>query len=96
VSTEVVHAPERERYEILVDGALAGLTEAHPLDDGTVLFSHTEIDDAYEGLGLANILVTSALDDIRSQGLRIHVTCAYVKRFLGKHPDYRDLLVDQE
>ena len=88
---EVVHIPERERYEIHVDSELAGFTEAHPLADGIVWFSHTEVDDAYEGQGLAEILVRGALDDIRRRGLRIHVTCAYIKRFLAKHDEYDDL-----
>jgi uncharacterized protein len=92
VSTKVVHAPERERYEILVDGELAGITEAHPLEDGTVLFSHTEVADEFEGEGLASVLVTEALDDIRRRGLRIHVTCEYVKGFLKRHEEYRDLV----
>jgi predicted GNAT family acetyltransferase len=89
---EVVHVPEAERYEIRVDGKTAGFTEAHPRDDGIVLFPHTVIDDAYEGQGLASKLVTAALDDVRENGLMIHVTCAYIKHFLGKHPEYTDLV----
>jgi predicted GNAT family acetyltransferase len=82
---EVVHIPEAERYEIQVDGVVAGFTEAHPRDDGVVVFPHTLVDDAYEGQGLASILVTGAL---------IVVTCPYVTRFLRKHPEYQDLLAE--
>jgi predicted GNAT family acetyltransferase len=89
---EVVHVPEAERYEIRVDGKTAGFTEAHPRDDGIVEFPHTVIDDAYEGQGLASKVVTAALDDVRESGLMIHVTCEYIKRFLGKHPEYVDLV----
>ena len=92
---EVVHIPEAERYEIHVDGAVAGFTEAHPLEDGIVHFPHTEVDDAYEGQGLAKVLVTGALDDIRRRGLKIFVTCAYIRRFLPKHPEYQDLVFEQ-
>jgi predicted GNAT family acetyltransferase len=91
---EVVHIPEAERYEIQVDGVVAGFTEAHPRDDGVVVFPHTLVDDAYEGQGLASILVTGALDDVRRRGLRIVVTCPYVTRFLRKHPEYQDLLAE--
>lgn len=89
---EVVHVPEAERYEIRVDGKTAGFTEAHPRNDGIVLFPHTVIDDAYEGQGLASKLVKAALDDVRENGLMIHVTCAYIKGWLGKHPEYTDLV----
>jgi predicted GNAT family acetyltransferase len=89
---EVVHVPEAERYEIRVDGTTAGFTEAHPRDDGIVELPHTVIHDAYEGQGLASTLVRGALDDIRESGLTIHVTCSYIKGFLGKHPEYVDLV----
>jgi uncharacterized protein len=93
-NVEVVHIPEAERYEIHVDGEVAGFTEAHPRDDGVVVFPHTVIDDAYEGQGLGLTLVTGALDDIRRRGLRIVVTCPYVRHFLRNHPEYRDLVAE--
>ena len=93
---EFVHIPERSRYVITVDGEVAGLTVAKEGDGDVVLFSHTEVDDAYEGEGLASKLVAGALDDVRAHGRRIEVTCEYVLGFLEKHPEYRDLLADQE
>ena len=92
---EIVHIPERSRYVILVDGEVAGLTVAKEGDGDVVLFSHTEVDDAYEGEGLASKLISGALDDVRAHGRRIEVTCEYVLGFLEKHPEYQDLLADQ-
>lgn len=92
MSIDVSHNAEAERYEIFVDGRRAGFTEAHPLEDGTVLFPHTEIDPAFEGQGLASRLVAGALDDIRSHDLRIKVTCPYILGWLPKHPEYEDLV----
>lgn len=89
---EIVYVPERSRYEIHVDGKVAGITRAKEGDDGVLLFSHTEVDDAYEGQGLASKLVTGALDDVRSRGRKIDVTCEYVEGFLEKHPEYQDLV----
>jgi predicted GNAT family acetyltransferase len=90
---EVVHIPDNSRYEIHVDGTVAGFTEAKERADGVVLFSHTVVDDAYEGEGLGSKLVAGALDDVREHGRRIQVTCEYVLSFLVKHPGYLDLLV---
>lgn len=82
---------EKQRYEIFVDGALAGLTQA--IEDGEVVtMPHTKVFDEFEGQGLASQLVTAALDDIRSRGKRIIPECPYVARFIEKHPDYADLL----
>lgn len=88
---KVTHHPEENRYEIEVDGILAGFTEA--LEDGDVVtFPHTKVFEQFEGQGLASELVTGALDDIRVRGKRIVATCPYVARFVDKHPDYKDLL----
>ena len=93
-NVEVVHIPENARYEVHVDGEVAGYSEAKDRDDGVVLFSHTVVDDEYEGQGLASQLVAGALDDIRQRGRRIEVTCEYVEDFLEKHAEYQDLVVD--
>lgn len=90
---EVVRAPGR--YEILVDGVRAGLTEVRE-DEGVLALPHTEVDDAYEGRGLASRLVRGALDDIRAQGRLVHPFCPYVRRWIGSHPEYRDLVDDPE
>ncbi len=81
---------DKQRYEIFVDGTLAGLTQA--IEDGEVTMPHTKVFDEFEGQGLASQLVTGALDDIRLRGKRIIAECPYVARFIEKHPDYADLL----
>lgn len=91
MSHKVIHNPAENRYEIHVDGILAGYTQA--FEDGDVVtFPHTVVFDQFEGQGLASELVTGALDDIRVRGKLIVVTCPYVTRFIDKHPDYKDLL----
>ncbi|MET9350778.1 GNAT family N-acetyltransferase [Streptomyces termitum] len=80
----------RHRYEILVEGALAGFTSFRDREDRRVFF-HTEIDDAYAGQGLAGILVQYALDDVRATGKRIVPVCPYVAKFLKKHEEFADL-----
>jgi predicted GNAT family acetyltransferase len=82
------------RYEIVVDGVVAGFTQVREHDGGIVAMPHTVIEDAYEGQGLASRLVRGALDDLRAQGRQIHPFCPYVKSWLQKHPDYLDLVDD--
>ncbi|MGO4758334.1 GNAT family N-acetyltransferase, partial [Streptomyces sp. 2MCAF27] len=57
----------KHRYEILVDGQLAGFTEYRDRGEQRVFF-HTEIDDAFAGQGLASFLVQHALTDVRNNG----------------------------
>jgi len=91
MSTAVTLNAAKERYEITVDGTVAGFTEAHPRG-AVVLFPHTEISPDFEGHGLATQLIQAALDDVRARGLKIRATCPFVLAFLDKHPDYEDLL----
>jgi uncharacterized protein len=88
----VSHQPERHRYEITVDGALAGHADYLPRD-GFLIFTHTEVDKAYGGRGLAGRLAAFALDDVRARGLRLAAQCPYIAKYVDAHPAYADLLV---
>ncbi|MFE4976492.1 GNAT family N-acetyltransferase [Kitasatospora sp. NPDC056651] len=86
----VERADDRNRYEILVDGALAGFTEYRDHDAQRVFF-HTEVDEAFAGQGLASRLVREALTDVRATGRRIVPICPYVAEFLLKHEEFGDI-----
>jgi len=90
MSASVADSPDEQRYEIHVDGELAGFVEYR--GQQTVDLVHTEVFDAFEGQGLAGILVSGALDDLRAKGVKVKATCPYVKRYIEKHAEYQDLL----
>jgi predicted GNAT family acetyltransferase len=91
----VADAPERSRFEIQVDGRLAGFA-AYREKPGLLVFTHTEIDDAYEGRGLGSTLVRAALDDARSRGLSVRPDCPFVRAYVARHPDdYLDLVPEE-
>jgi predicted GNAT family acetyltransferase len=87
----LAHNTAGHRYEIAVDGKLAGFAE-YELSGGTTTFTHTEIQPGYEGQGLASKLARFALDDVRAQGGRAVAQCEFIAGYIGKHPEYQDLL----
>ena len=91
---EVRNNTDRRRYEISVDGDLAGFAQysVRPL---RVIITHTEVFDEFEGQGLAGQLIKFALDDIRSRELEVVPLCPYAAAYIDKHPEYDDL-VDHE
>jgi predicted GNAT family acetyltransferase len=91
---EVRDNRDRFRYEIVVDGVVAGFLQ-YSVRGGRIVLSHTEVPDANAGQGLATQLVRGALDDIRKRGLRIVPVCRFVERFVSRNPEYDDL-VDHE
>lgn len=88
------HAPDKSRYEVCDDDEVIGFTQYRLPDQVHVDFVHTEVDDAYEGRGLASRLVRFALDDVRENGKRIIPHCPYVAAWLKKHPGTYDDVTD--
>lgn len=80
---------ESDRYTIAVDGKRVGLTEFADRD-GQRIFTHTEVDDAYGGRGLATILIGEALQNARNAGRRIVPVCEMVASYVDKHDDFAD------
>jgi predicted GNAT family acetyltransferase len=95
MSTTVRDNREAERFEISVDGKLAGFSE-YRLARDRIAFTHTEVFDEFEGQGLAKVLVTHALDDVRGRGLGVLPFCPYVRKFISKNPAYLDLVPERD
>lgn len=87
----VQNNPEELRYELIVDDQLGGEILYRVTPDA-VAFLHTEVSPALEGQGLASELVSAALADIRERGLRVVPICPFVRAYIRRHPEYRDLV----
>ena len=88
----VVDEPAASRYEARTpDGRVAGLAAYQPAGPLVVL-THTEVDPAFEGRGVGSALVRGALDDLRERGVQVLPLCPFVRAFLGRHPEYGDLV----
>ncbi len=85
---------DSSRFEIVVDGDVAGFAAYRMVDDRLV-FTHTEIEDDHEGEGLGSLLVRSALDEARRTKRHVVAQCPFVSSYIEHHPDYADL-VDKE
>ena len=89
---QVLDHPAELRYELRVDGELAGLI-AYRKEPGVVVLVHTEVFPSVEGRGLGSTLVAGALDDIRARGLRVVPLCPFAAAYVRRHPEYADLVV---
>src|SRR4051794_26292892 len=84
---QVADAPERSRFEVRVNGELAGFAE-YRRRPGLIAFSHTLIDPRFEGRGLASQPVRTA----RSDGLSVLPFCPFVWAYIAGHTEYLDLV----
>ena len=88
---QVRRNPDRSRYELMLDGKLAGIADYEETGD-TVVLPHTEIHASLRNRGLGAQLVRGTLDDLRRRGHRVVPRCWYVAQFIDEHPEYADLL----
>ena len=88
--SEVVNNPDAHRYEIHLDGTLAGFADYRVTAD-RIVFTHTEVDPGFGGRGVGSTLVHGALEDVRQQGRKAESWCSFVDHYAGKHPEYAEL-----
>jgi predicted GNAT family acetyltransferase len=86
----ITHKSDDKRFQMVV--------EAHPCElhysfhGQTVSFDSVQVPDAVGGRGIAGRLTRHALDWARAEGLSVHPACPYVASWIGRHPDYADLV----
>nr|WP_309236714.1 GNAT family N-acetyltransferase [Micromonospora sp. S-DT3-3-22] len=92
VEFTVTDAPDRERFEARDEtGALAGVV-TYQLTGAIIAYTHTEVDPAFEGRGVGSTLARAVMDDARSRGRTVVPICPFLADWLGRHPEYADIV----
>lgn len=78
------------RFELDVDGGMAFAN--YRLTPSAVIITHTETPRSLRGRGIASSLVEGALALIRADGRKVIAGCGFVVDYLGKHPEYADMV----
>ena len=93
---------EDEKRYVLLDNAADGgpkvIGEESTLDTNTDganerIFYHTEVSEDYAGQGLASVLVKEAIESAIADGQKIVPVCPYVTKWLPRHPEYNEHVV---
>jgi predicted GNAT family acetyltransferase len=82
---------DRNRFEVYVDGELAGFV-TYSLRDGQISFPHTETFPRFQHRGVASALVREALNAARDRGLSVLPLCGFVSWFIDRNREYVDLV----
>lgn len=86
---------EQNQYEAHIDTTRVGRAE-YQLTPNLIVFTHTEVDPAYEGRGVGSALARFALDDVRADGQReVLPLCPFIKAWIARHPEYAPLVFGQ-
>jgi predicted GNAT family acetyltransferase len=91
MEAEIIHNAEESRYEIRVDGRLAGFLAYERAHD-VLTFTHLETDLGMAGRGLGLALTRGSLDAAGEGSLSVVPREPFVRDFIARHPVYLDLV----
>ncbi len=74
------------RYELLLDGELAGWIDYRRAGDEVAL-THAEVRPELRNQGHAETMTREALADLKRRGLTALPVCPYVVAYARRHPD---------
>ena len=92
MSGAVTDNAAESRFELDVDGATA--FAAYRVQDGQLIFTHTEVPESLSGRGVGSKLAKGALDLARERRMPVVAQCAFIAGYVRKHPEYQELLAE--
>lgn len=57
-----------------------------------IIIDHTEVNDAFRGSGLGELMVKKAVEDAREKGISIVPLCPFARAVFSKNEELRDVL----
>lgn len=91
MTTSVQDNPASSRFEITLDGELAGFVD-YRKDGDEYALPHTRIYTEFEGRGLGGELVIGALTEIASRGGTVLPYCPFVPKVIRDNPEFLALV----
>lgn len=83
---DIVHYPEKHRFELKRDGMAAFVQ--YRLVGNNLDVIHTIVPEPLEGQGIAAALVKAAFDYALENQLKPRATCSYAVAWLKRHKEY--------
>lgn len=93
MDVEVSDNRGQSRFEGQADSELVGFA-AYQRGGGRIAFTHTEVEDRFEGEGVGSQLAAAALDSAREEGLAVLPFCPFIREYIADHEEYLDLVPD--
>lgn len=89
---DVQHDESRKRFFVPFGDDEAYVS--YQMDGSVIEFQHTIVPEEEEGKGVGSALARHALEHAREKNLRVQPTCAFIRAYLERHEEYRDLVVE--
>ena len=90
MSSAVVNNASKNRFELETSAGPA--IADYRLDAGVITIFHTEVPVPLRGRGIKRRLVEGALNETRKLNLKVVPSCWFVREFIKRNPQFKDLL----
>ena len=89
---EIVNNTEVSRFEITLEDGAVAILDYVIVDDGHIVYTHTEVPSQHGGKGIGTQLAQFAMEHAKNNGLRVQIECSSVTRYVSKHPEYQGIV----
>jgi predicted GNAT family acetyltransferase len=89
--TDIRDNPTLHRFEMDTEAGPAIVT--YRREGGVLTLINTEVPKALAGKGVGSTLAKGVLEMIRAKGDKIVPRCEFMRGYIGRHPEYADLVV---
>jgi predicted GNAT family acetyltransferase len=90
---DILNNKERSRFETILNREYAFLE--YILSENIMDLHHTFVPESMRGMGIAHSLAHYALEYVKANQIMVKITCPFVKKYLASHPEYLELLQNQ-
>ncbi|GAB2778715.1 hypothetical protein HNQ93_001609 [Hymenobacter luteus] len=91
MTSSVAHNASDQEFTLVQDGYTAELAYSYPAQH-VIDFTHTFVEEALRGQGVAEKLARTGLAYAREQRLKVRTSCEFMQHFVEQHPEYNELL----
>jgi predicted GNAT family acetyltransferase len=88
---EISHLEDSRKFQTEIDGK-KGVVEYLQVGQ-RIIFTHTEVDPALEGQGIASLLAKHVLEYAREKNYEVMPLCPYIAGYISRHPEYKSLVL---
>ncbi len=86
---EIIHNPEKNRFEVWIDSQLSKLDYIE--NGNTIVMTHVGVHPEHRGGGVAGKITQAALEYAKEKSLRVIPMCSYVASYIRRNPQYAQL-----
>ncbi len=87
---KVIHEKENKRFIIYIEGNEVYVE--YTMAGNEINLHHTFTNPALRGKGLAAQVVRAALEFAKESNMKVIPTCSYVRAFIAKNDEYKELV----